>query len=74
MNPDDIAHVDSEGWDEEKTRACSYFHQRPIEVHGPKLGLELNRRMSMFARRKSTSTVFYLGSRVALMLNVFPFG
>jgi hypothetical protein len=34
----------------------------------------LHAKMSMFARRKSTSTVSYLGSRVALMLNTFPFG
>jgi hypothetical protein len=36
--------VDSEGRDEEQARACSYFHQRPVKVHRPKLGLELNRR------------------------------
>jgi hypothetical protein len=31
----------------------------------------LHAKMSMFARRKSTITVSYLGSRVALMLNAF---
>jgi hypothetical protein len=36
--------VDSEGQDEEQTRTCSCFHQRPVEVHGLKLSLELNRR------------------------------
>jgi hypothetical protein len=38
--------VDSEGRDEEQAYACSYFHQRSVEVHGPKLSLELNRRKS----------------------------
>jgi hypothetical protein len=36
--------VDFERQDEEQARACSHFHQRPVEVHGPKFGLELNRR------------------------------
>jgi hypothetical protein len=43
MKLDDVAHVNPEGQDEEQTRACSYFHQRPIEVHGPQLNLELYR-------------------------------
>jgi hypothetical protein len=37
MKPDYIAHVDSEGQDEEQTRACSCFHQQPVEVHGQSL-------------------------------------
>jgi hypothetical protein len=37
-------HVDSERRDEEKACAYSCFHQRPIKVHGPKFGLELNQR------------------------------
>jgi hypothetical protein len=44
MKPYYIAHVDSEGRDEEQVRAYFRFHQRPVEVHGPKLGLKLNRR------------------------------
>jgi hypothetical protein len=34
----------------------------------------LHAKMSMFTRRKSTSTISYLGSRVALMLNASPLG
>jgi hypothetical protein len=44
VESDHIAHVNSKGRDEEQARARSYFHQRPIEVHGPQLGLNLSRR------------------------------
>jgi hypothetical protein len=43
MKPNDVTHVNPEGRDEEQTRACSCFHQRPIEVHGPELSLKLCR-------------------------------
>jgi hypothetical protein len=39
-----VAYVNSEGQDEEQARARSSFHQRPIEVHGPQLGLNLSGR------------------------------
>jgi hypothetical protein len=29
---DHVAHVNSKGQDEEQARACSYFHQRLVEV------------------------------------------
>jgi hypothetical protein len=40
----------------------------------PGISEGLHAKMSMFARRKLTSTASYLGSRVVLMLNAFPFG
>jgi hypothetical protein len=36
--------VNSEGQDEEQAHAHSCFHQRPIKVHGPQLGLNLSGR------------------------------
>jgi hypothetical protein len=36
--------VNSEGRDEEQSYTRSCFSHRPIEVHGPQLGLNLNGR------------------------------
>ena len=43
VEPNHVAHVYSEGRDEEESRACPGLHQRPIEVHGPVLRLDMNR-------------------------------
>jgi hypothetical protein len=44
VEPDHVAHVNSEGRDEEQACTRSYFGHRLVEVHGPQLGLKLNRR------------------------------
>jgi hypothetical protein len=35
-----VAHMFPEGQDKEQANTCSGFHKRPIEVHGPKFGLD----------------------------------
>ena len=42
MNTDDIPHVDAKEQDEEQANAFSCLHERPVEVHRPKLGLDLH--------------------------------
>ena len=43
VEPNHVAHVYSEGRDEEQTRACPGLHQGPVEVHGPAFRLDLSR-------------------------------
>jgi hypothetical protein len=40
MEAQHVAEMFPEGWDEEQASTCSCFHQWPIEVHGPKFGLD----------------------------------
>src|SRR6187455_798941 len=43
MEAQHVAEVLPEGRDEEQARACPYFHQRPIEKHGPEFRLDRSR-------------------------------
>jgi hypothetical protein len=40
----DVSQMYAEGRDEEQSCACPSFHQWPVEVHSPQLGLDQSRR------------------------------